>query len=88
MEIERCFEIHANVAYSILSAVFALNNVGGLGIWLILFLTNSKLEKKIVLIKHDRAIDTPIPEYMLRLKNSILGRGTGVPLLIERQLRW
>lgn len=33
-------------------------------------------------------METPMPEYMLRLKNSILGSLTGVPLLTERQLRW
>lgn len=40
-----------------------------------------------VLIKHDLAMETPMPEYMFRLKNSIFGNFTGMPLPTERQLR-
>ena len=64
------------------------NFVTGSGNMLILFLIISKEEKKIVLIKQDLVIETPMPEYILRLKNSIFGTFTGCPLGTERQFRW
>lgn len=60
----------------------------GSGNVLILFLIISKEEKKIVLIKQDLVMETPMPEYILRLKNSIFGTFTGCPLGTERQFRW
>jgi hypothetical protein len=53
-----------------------------------LFLINSKDEKKMALTAHDRDMETARPRYMFRLKKSIFGRGTFWPREYMSEFFW
>lgn len=67
--------VHVHVRKSFQN-VLSTNQGGVSSNAFMLFLINSKDEKKIAFTAHERPMDTPKPRYMSRLSHSIFGRGS------------